>query len=128
MKIFGRDPATWVGLIEAVLVMALSLNMFELSHETIALIMAVVVSAFGIYTAYVTNQTMLGVVVGFTKAVIALAVGFGFEFGPDRTAALIALVTVVIGFYQRTQVSPVVKPNFNTNPAAPINRDLLTAA
>lgn len=128
MKIFGRDPAMWVALIEAALAMALSLNVFGLTHEKIALVVAVVAAVLGIYTAYVTNQTMLGVIIGLVKAVIALAVGYGFEFGPDKTAALLAFVTVLVGMYQRTQVSPVVKPNFNPRPAAPENQQLLTAA
>lgn len=116
MKIFGREPAAWVGLIEAALAMVFALNMFDLTHERVSLIMAVVVAVFGVYTAYVTRDTMLGVVVGFVKAVIALAVGYGFEFGPDKTAALIALATVAVGFFQRTQTYALENPTFKSEP------------
>jgi hypothetical protein len=118
MKIFGREPAAWIGLIEAVLAMVLALNMFDLTHERVSLIMAVVVAVFGIVSAYLTRDTMLGVITGGVKAVIALAAGYGFEFGVDKTAALIALTTVVVGFYQRTQTTPLEHPNFHSEPPA----------
>lgn len=121
MKIFGREPAVYVGLIEGILAMLLSLNQFDLTHENIALIMAVVVALFGIYTAYVTRDTMLGVGVGLAKAVLALAIGYGWEPGPDVTAAAVALVALVIGFFQRTQTSPLNIPSFARNPGYDAN-------
>lgn len=113
MKVFGREPAAWIGLIEAVIVLAVAVGLGWSSEQT-ALVMAVVVSAFGIYTAWVTHDTMLGVVVGFTKAVLALLIGFGVALKPELTGALIGLVTVVVGFFQRTQTSPLEVPTFKS--------------
>lgn len=127
MKIFGREPSALVGVIEAGLAMLLTLNVFSLDHEQVALIMAAVVAVLGLYTAYATSQTLLGAIVGAAKAVIALAVGFGFEFSADKTAALIALVTVLAGFFQRTQAAPVVHGNFNPDPTVPANTKTLTS-
>lgn len=125
MKIFGREPAVYVGLIEGVLALLLSLNTFDLTHENVALIMAVVVALFGVYTAYVTRDTLLGVGSGLAKALLALAIGYGWEPGPDVTAAAIALVALTIAFFQRTQTTPLNTPTFaqpagyDGNPATP---------
>lgn len=106
MKLFGREPAAWVGLIEAALVLTVALGWVSITSDQTALIMAVVVSAFGVLTAYLTQDTMLGVLVGLTKAVIALVIGFGLTLTPELTAAIIAFVTIAVSFFQRTQTSP----------------------
>jgi len=119
-RILGREPAAWSGLIQALLALALSLNLFALTSETVALIMAVVNAAFGVYLAWVTANTMLGVIVGLTEAVFALVAGYGYELSTATTAAAIAVVTVLVGFFQRTQTTPLPDPSFKSDklPAA----------
>lgn len=109
MKIFGREPAAWVGLIEAVVAL-LVITVLHWTNEQTGLVMAVVVAAAGLYTAWVTHDTLLGVVIGFTKAVLALLIGFGVELSPELTGALIGLVTVVLGLFNRQQTYPVSDP------------------
>lgn len=107
MLIFGREPAAWVGIIEAGLVtlMAFSLGV---SQTTFGPIMAVVVAVFALYTAYATHETMLAVIVGFAKALFVLGAVYGFAFTDNQTASIIALITVVASLYNRSQTSPVV--------------------
>lgn len=107
--IFGREPAFWIGLIEAILAFVLSLDLFSLSQDTLGIIMAVVTAAFGFYTAYVTHQTLLGVGVGLAKALIALLVVFNLNVSVDTSATLIALVTIALGAFNRTQATPALK-------------------
>jgi hypothetical protein len=101
--IFGREPAFYIGLIEAVLVAVLSFSKFGLSQDTIGVVMAVVTAAASCYTAYVTKQTMLGVGVGLLKAFIALFVTFGVNVTDTQQTALIALATVILGTWNRKQ-------------------------
>lgn len=112
MKLFGREPAAWVGLIEATLALTVAVGLVTITNEQTALIMAAIVAAFGVLTAWLTQDTMLGVIVGFTKATIALVVGFGFTLSPEVTASIIAFVAVFVGFFQRTQTSPASTPGF----------------
>lgn len=107
---FG-EPAFWVGLIEAVLALLLSLNLFDLTAETVSLIVAVVVAALGVYTAFVTRDTLLGVGIGFAKAALALGAGYGLALSTDQTAAVLAVITIGLGAYQRTQTSPAARPS-----------------
>lgn len=119
MKIFGREPAVFVGVIEAVLVLLLSFGLFDLTQNTIGLIMAVVVSALGLYTAYVTSETLLGAAIGFSKAALALATVYGLSLTVEQTGALIAVITVGFGMFQRTQSSPLLHPNWDTGRPTP---------
>lgn len=114
-RIFGREPAAWSGLIQALLALALSLNLFALTNETVGLIMAVVNAVFGVYLAWVTANTMLGVIVGLVNAVFALVAGYGYELSTATTSAAIAVVTVLVGFFQRTQTSPLPEPSFSSD-------------
>lgn len=114
MKIFGREPAFYVGLVEAVLAVLLSWNQFSLTADTVGAIMAVVTAALGFYTAYVTHDTLLGVGVGLVKALIALFVAYGLRFDTNQTAAIIGLATIVLGAWNRTQTKPLVNASFTT--------------
>lgn len=114
MKIFGREPAVIVGTIEAALVLVLSFGLFNLSQETVGLIMAVVIAAFGLYTAYVTSETLLAAALSFIKAALALATVYGFTLTDAQMGALLAFVSVVFALFQRTQTSPLPEPSFQT--------------
>lgn len=110
MKLFGREPAVWVGVIEAGLTLLVVLGVLGFTSDQTALVMAAVVALFGVVTAYLTQDTMLGVLVGLVKAVIALFIGFGISVSPELTAALIGFVSVLVGLFQRTQTSPAPQP------------------
>lgn len=114
-----REPAFYVSLAEAVIAMLLSFGLIDLSAGQVALIMAVVMAGLGLVTAYVTNNTLLGAGVGFAKAVLALIAGFGLTLTEPQTAGIIAVVSVVLGAYNRSQTSPAEKGSFALVPAAP---------
>lgn len=109
MTIFGREPAAWVGLIESLLTILLAFGL-GVTQETFGPILAVVVAAFGVYTAWVTKDTALGAIVGFTKASLVLCAVYGLTLTDGQTAAIVALVSVLVSFFQRTQTSPAAFP------------------
>lgn len=114
VKLFGREPAFYVGLVEAVLALLLSFNGLGLTVETSAVIVAFVTAALGFYTAYVTKDTLLGVGTGLAKATVALFVAFGLHLSENQTAAIVALAVFALGAFQRTQTSPEAVPSFRT--------------
>jgi len=111
MKIFGREPAVYTGLLAAVLALVVSIDKFDFSAEEAAAIMGVIFAVLGVYTAWVTDQTLLGVFIGLAEAVIAWAAVYGWDLTTDQTAGVMAVITAVAGVVQRTQVSPVATPN-----------------
>jgi len=103
--IFGREPAFVAGFIAAALALLTGFGL-DLSTEQVVLINAAVTALLGVYVAYVTQQTLLGVVVAATNAILALAIGFGANLGEEQTTAIVALVPFVLGMWQRTQATP----------------------
>lgn len=106
VSIFGREPAFYVGLVEAVLALFLSFNFLGTTVERSAVIVAVVTALGGFYTAYVTKQSLLGVGTGLTKSAVALFAAYGLAFSENQTAAIIAAAVFGLGYIQRTQTTP----------------------
>ena len=104
--IFGREPAAFVGLIEAVLTVLLAFQL-GISQASFGPWVAVVTALGGVYTAWATRDTLLGVIVGLVKSTLVLAAVYGLTLSDAQTGALVALTTVVVSFFQRTQTSPV---------------------
>lgn len=109
VTIFGREPAIWVGLIEAALVLTLSFTAFISSEQT-ALVMAVVTAAAGFYVGWATKDVGLARVIGLIKAVTALLVGFGFNLTDAQNGAILAFVSVGFALINRDRTSPVADP------------------
>jgi hypothetical protein len=105
VKIFGHEPAAIVGVVEAFLALLLALNVVGLTGNTAALIMAAVTAAMGLATAAMTRDRLLSAVVGFAKAALALAIGYGLPLTDVQTSAAIGFVTVVAGLFLRTQTA-----------------------
>lgn len=119
MRIFGREPAALVGVLEGVLALLLSFGLFDLTQDRVGAIVAAVAALFGLLTAYLTKDTLLGVAVGLAKALLVLGATYGLHVSTEQNGAILAVITVLIGFWQRGQTSPAVVPSFSDDPAPP---------
>lgn len=117
-KILGQEPAFFVGVIESILVTLLTFGVFDLSQDTIGVIMAAVVAAAGLVTAYATKTTLYSALVGFAKAVLVLAVTFGAPLSDMQTGSLIAVLSLVAGAYLREKTFAVDTAVSNASPGA----------
>lgn len=119
VKIFGREPVVVANAIEGSLALVLAFHWLDFigldSAEDMAVVMAVVSSAMGLYIAYVTKDTLLGALTGFIKAVIVLAAVFGYDLSAQQTAAIIGAATMVFAVWHRTQTGPAVVPSLDIN-------------
>lgn len=102
MKIFGKEPAFFVGVIEAVILVLVT---FGLPHDAAAVLATLTVAVGGVLTAIAAKDTLLAALVGLAKAVIVLVVFLGYDISDESTAAIIGLLTLVLGGYLRTQTS-----------------------
>lgn len=116
--IFGREPAVYVGLVEAVLTVLLAFGL-GITQTSYAPWVALVVALGGAYTAWATKDTMLGVALAVVKALIVLVTVYGLTLTDAQTGAIIGAVSIVIGFFQRTQTSPAVARPYITGPVSP---------
>lgn len=116
-KIFGREPAFYAGLLEALLAMLLSFGMLGFigidDAQGVAVVMAVVQGAIGLYVAYVTKDTLLGIGVTALKAAVALLAYYHYDLNEMQLTTLVAVLTIALGSFHRTQTSPAVVPSFD---------------
>lgn len=114
MKIFGREPAAWMGLI-AVIVKLVAAFGLDVSAEQQATINGVAAAIMGVLIASLVHDGLGAAIIGLAQGALALALGFGLDWTADRQAVVMAAVTVVVAMWDRTQVTAPV-------PAAAVSR------
>lgn len=102
MKIFGKEPAFYVGVVEAIVVV---LATFGLTQDAAVVITTLAVAVGGVLTAMAAKDTLLAALIGLTKAVAVLVVFLGYDLSDAQTASIVAALTVVLGGWLRTQTS-----------------------
>jgi hypothetical protein len=121
LKIFGREPALWAGLIN-VAVYILGATVFHLSRNQEAVVIAVAAAVLGILVALSTHDGVSAAILGFVKAVIALALGFGIKLNADDTALILSVLATFSAMFVRTQATAKVPATAIPAPAAPAPR------
>jgi hypothetical protein len=109
-KILGREPAFFVGVVEAFLALLLTFGVDGLDQERAGVIVAVVSAGLGLVVAYATRTTLYSALVGFAKAALVLAVTFGAHLTDAQTGALMALIVLVASQFLRDRTSPADTP------------------
>lgn len=112
MKIFGREPAFWLNGF-ALLVAWLSTWFLHLTPEVQSVVNAVAVTLMGLIIAFMTGDGQVAAIVGLTKALISLGLGFGLHLGDAQQTTLLSLITFIATMFIRTQVVapvPATKP------------------
>lgn len=105
---WGREPAALAGVLQAFVALALASNVVNLSGDQVGLGMAFVAAGAGGFVAWRTKHVTLAILVGLANAAVALGAGFGLALPAGQTAAAIGVITVLFGFFNRTQTSPAV--------------------
>lgn len=105
MKIFGRDPVLWLGLVAAI-VQFVSAFLTPISIETQGLIAAFSLAIVGVIQAIVVRDgSAVAAVTGLFKAGIALGLAFGLKWTPEQQAEVMFAVQAVLGLLVRPQVT-----------------------
>ncbi|MFC1415490.1 hypothetical protein [Streptacidiphilus cavernicola] len=103
-KIFGREPALWLGLV-AIVVKVVSAFWLHVSTNQQSVINAAAAAAVGLLVAVSTHDGVSAAILGFVQATVALAVGFGLHWAPEQQAMVMSLATTLIAMFTRTQVT-----------------------
>lgn len=104
MRIFGREPALWLGLVSAV-VQLVSALWLPLTVEQQGGVNAVAVAVLGVVTAVaVAKERVAPAVLGLVQAVLALALAFGLHLPDTHQSVIMAFAAAVAAMFTRTQV------------------------
>lgn len=106
-KIFGREPAAWVGAVEALLGLLVAFSVLNLTSEQTGLIVGAVSALLALVVAVYTSDAWGSAFVQLLKAALALGAGFGLQVSEQQTGAIIAATSVFLSLILRQQVSPV---------------------
>lgn len=109
VKIFGRNPAFWPGIIEGALAVLVAFSL-GVTNESAGLISALISVLVAGYTAWATKDTSLAWATGAAKAAVALFVYYGVDLTAEQISAVVLFVPILVGAWQRTQTSPVAYP------------------
>lgn len=124
MRLFGKEPAFWVGVVQAVIAFVLTLRQvadaFDLTDERTAWIMAVINGVAALYLAYVMRETMAASLTEVGKAVLGLLIAYGIELTTQQMSIVTGLLAMIGAGYLRSQASPLVAPQFKSSYVAPI--------
>jgi len=120
MKILGRDPAVWLGLV-AVIVQALVAWGVDLTKDQQGYINAAATALMGLILAVtVSHEQVVAAAGGLLGAVLQLAVAFGAHISQDQIATAGAVVTAVLAAWLRTQVTAPVAADGTKVPKATV--------
>ncbi|MFB7738234.1 hypothetical protein ACFC08_28375 [Streptomyces sp. NPDC056112] len=104
VKLFGREPATILALIAIIVKLAAAFG-WNASPEVQAWVNGAAAAAVGILVAVIAHDGIGAAVIGFAQAALALAVGLGLDWSSDKQAVVLSFVAVVVGMWDRTQVT-----------------------
>jgi hypothetical protein len=102
-----REPAWYVGVLAPVLALLVALNVGGLTSDQAALIVAAITAVGGAILALATRPIAPGLFTAAVGAVAALFAGFGFHADPGVVAAVSGVLTALVAFISRHQVTPV---------------------
>ncbi|HLU97397.1 MAG TPA: hypothetical protein VKZ89_11205 [Thermobifida alba] len=121
MRIFGREPAVWLGLV-AVAVQFLVAWGVDFSGEQQAGINAVATLVMGLAVAVASaRDQIVPAASGLLVGVLQLAVAFGFDLSQEKITTAGALLTAVLALWLRTQVTAPVAEDGTRVPKATVS-------
>ncbi len=106
MKIFGRDPALWIGALSGLLSLGTSLGLDGLSAVQVASIVALINAVAAVLTALAVRPIGPAVFTNLVAAGAALAAAYGFEVSPEVVGAVNVATIAALTLLTRGQVSP----------------------
>ena len=116
LRIFGREPALWLGLLAAALKLATAFGL-DVSVDQQSVINAAAAALVGVAVAVLTRDGIPAAILGAAQALLALGLGFGLHVSADQQAVIMSFVAVTISMFVRTQVTaPVPGPDATGDP------------
>lgn len=105
MKIFNREPALWLSLIQTLVALAVGLGL-ALNGEQVGLVNAAAAAILALVAAIAVRPFPVPLLMGAIQAALALGVGFGLHLAPEQVGLVNAAAAALVGFILRMHVEP----------------------
>jgi hypothetical protein len=104
MKIFGREPALWLGLVSGIVQMVVAMGV-DVSPGVQTAVNAIAAGVVAVVLAVVLKSGALGAaLMQVAQGAVALMVGLGLDWSTERQGAVMGAVALIVAFFTRTQV------------------------
>lgn len=106
MKIFGREPALYVAIIETLVAFLVTFGLDGLSAEQATNIVAVAAVIGGAITAWTTVDTRLSAVTGVGRAILILLTSYGLNLSQEQVGLAVGVIAALAMVFVRDRTSP----------------------
>lgn len=106
VKLFGREPAVWLYVINAVVAFLVTLPAIGLTEESAGWVMTIATGAVALLVAMLTRPFVVSALTGALTTIFAGLASFGLPLTEQQTGAFVFLVSAVLGLLLRSNVSP----------------------
>lgn len=106
MKILGRDPTLWIGVISSIIVLAGTMSLHWLTGVQAGLFVAAINAIAGAVNAWTVRPISPVAFTYAVGAIVALVGSYGLLLSESTLGALNLAVIAILGLLSRGQVSP----------------------
>lgn len=106
IKIFGREPAVILYVINAIVAFLATLPAVGLTEESAGWVMTIANGVIALLVALLTRPFIVSVLTGALSTILTGLASFGLPFSEQQTGAFVFLVSAVLGLLLRSNVSP----------------------
>lgn len=106
MRIFGREPALWLAVIQAALGVLVGFQLDGLSAEQAAIWLSLTNALIAVVQALLTRPIAPTVFTNALAILATLGAAYGLDWGQELVASLNLLVVAVVTLIARGEISP----------------------
>ncbi|MEV4287336.1 hypothetical protein AB0K40_17670 [Nonomuraea bangladeshensis] len=106
VKLFGREPAVWLYVINAVVAFLVTIPAVGLTSEAAGWVMTIANGVVALLVAALTRPFVVSALTGALSTILTGLASFGLPLTEQGTAAFVVLVSAVLGLTLRANVSP----------------------
>lgn len=106
MKILGRDPTLWIGIISSLIVVAGTIGFHWLTGVQAGLMVAAINAVAGAVNAWTVRPISPVAFTYAVGAIVALVASYGFNVSEETLGAINLAIVPILALLSRDQVSP----------------------
>lgn len=110
MKLFGREPTLWIGVVSSAVILLGTFSFGWLTGEQAALVVVVINALAGMVNAFTVRPISPVAFTYVVGSMVALAASYGLNLDIKTVAAINAAVIPFLALLSRGQVSPAETP------------------
>lgn len=107
MKIFGRQPALAISILNAVVLLLGTFGLGWINGDQAGLIVAAIGAASGAVLAFTTRPIAPSAFISLVSALTAVASAYGLNLSAETVAAINSVVVSLVAFVAYGNISPV---------------------